>query len=234
METDSILDGLSCELIRERLRRLPGSLRPGAESGEPVRAPVQRAAVLLPLYRLEHGWNLIFIRRAEQAGDRHSGEVGFPGGRWQSSDPDCTATALREAEEEIGLTPARVSVLGELAPFLTVSRFLVTPVVGCVHWPQPLWPNPQEVSRIFSIPLAWLNNPANYRVRPYPRPGHPQARDLVFFDDYDGERLWGVTARITLDFLDRLSLTSGGLHEFAGTQSWAGSPGAESPRKSKR
>ena len=208
MDTHSILEGLSCELIRERLGLVRCRNQPRAEMNGPASALAYRAAVLLPLYQLDDGWHLIFIRRAEHAHDRHSGEVGFPGGRWQSTDPDCTATALREAEEEIGLAPSTVSLLGELPPFRTVSQFLVTPVVGCIPWPQPLRPDPREVSRIFSIPLAWLGNPGHHRTRVYPARDHPQARDLVFFDDYDGERLWGVTARITLDFLSCLIFRS--------------------------
>ncbi|WP_295386733.1 CoA pyrophosphatase [uncultured Thiodictyon sp.] len=188
----------------------PGACHDGplAECPGIIAAPTakaQRAAVLLPLYCRDGAWHLVFIRRAVHAHDRHSGEVGFPGGRWEDRDPDSTATALREAQEEIGLPPERVRVLGRLRPLYTVSQFLVTPVVGEIPWPQPLRPEPREVSRIFSIPLAWLAAPRHHRVRPYPAPGHPQARDLIFFDEYDGELLWGVTARITLDFLGCLT-----------------------------
>ncbi len=199
-------DRLTSDLIRQRLspRGCRGAARverAGAEPADAANRPVQRAGVLLPLYQLDGAWHLIFIRRAEHQQDRHSGEVGFPGGCRQVSDPDCTATALREAREEIGLAPNAVQILGELRPLHTVSHFLVTPVVGCVAWPQPLRPDPREVSRIFSIPLAWLADHAHHQVRTYPAAGHPEARDLIFFDEYDGELLWGVTARITLDFL---------------------------------
>lgn len=163
--------------------------------------PPERAAVLLPLYRQGHAWHLLFIRRTEVPGDPHSGQVAFPGGRREPHDPHSIATALRETHEEIGLPPAAVRVLGALPPLHTVSRFLVTPVVGELDWPQPLAPDPEEVARIFSIPLTWLAHPDHHCIRPYPAPDHPQVRDLVFFDEYDGERLWGVTARITLDFL---------------------------------
>ena len=157
--------------------------------------------MLLPLYRRNDAWHLLFIRRTEQPGDPHSGQVAFPGGRHDPRDPDSIATALREAQEEIALPPTAVRVLGALPPMHTVSRFLVTPVVGEVDWPQALRPDPREVARIFSIPLAWLARPGHHRIRPYPHPEHPQVREVVFFDEYDGERLWGVTARITLDFL---------------------------------
>ena len=159
------------------------------------------AAVLIPLFRLHERWRLLYIRRSEYDGDHHSGEVAFPGGRSQRDDECCAATALREAWEEIGLPPREVELLGELPPFLTVSNYLVTPVVGLVPWPLELRPDPTEVARVFSMPLAWLEDPANRRVRAWPSPDHPQVRQVVFFDEHDGELLWGVSARITLDFL---------------------------------
>ena len=200
---------LTCERIRQRLGPHACHVHPHSELGGalpigPASAAAQRAAVLLPLFCLDGAWHLVFIRRAEHEQDRHSGQVGFPGGRWQDSDPNCIATALREAEEEISLPSDQVEVLGALRPMHTVSEFLVTPVVGHIPWPQALQPDPREVSRIFSIPLAWLGNPGHHRVRPYPALGHPQVRDVIFFDEYEGELLWGVTARITLDFIASL------------------------------
>lgn len=199
-------DRLTGERIRERLspdacRGTPRAEGPGATAGADTGTAAEQAAVLLPLYCRDGAWHLIFIRRAVRREDRHSGEVGFPGGRRHHADRDSTATALREAHEEIGLAPEQVRVLGALRPLATVSRFLVTPVVGEFPWPQPLRPDPREVARIFSIPLAWLGTPGHHRVRAYPAPDHPEAREIAFFDQYDGELLWGVTARITLDFL---------------------------------
>jgi 8-oxo-dGTP pyrophosphatase MutT (NUDIX family) len=202
------IDRLSCGAIRARLRPRGCRAAPLAELDRPApRHQLRRAAVLLTLYRHAGAWHLIYIRRAEHEADQHSGEVGFPGGRWQQGDPSCTATALREAEEEIGLPRSRVDLLGELRPLRTVSHYLVTPVVGCIPWPQTLRPEPREVARIFSIPLAWLVEPHRHRSMIYPAPDHPQARDLIFFDEFDGERLWGVSARITLDLIACLTRT---------------------------
>lgn len=163
------------------------------------------SAVLLPLFRQHEAWHLLFIRRAENQRDPHSGQVAFPGGRKEECDRDAVATALRESEEEIGLAPQHVQVLGELNAFHTVSNHLVRPVVGCIPWPLELRSDPGEVAHLFSIPLGWLSQPDNHRVETWPRDGHPQARPVVFFERYDDELLWGVSARITLDLIDRLN-----------------------------
>jgi 8-oxo-dGTP pyrophosphatase MutT (NUDIX family) len=202
------LDGLSAQDIALRLRALGPSPAPAQELAGAAQDEARPAAVLIPLFRTGRGWRLIYIRRAEQGGDRHSGEVAFPGGRCERGDADRARTALREAEEEIGLDPRGVRLLGSLRPLRTVSNFLVTPVVGLVPRPLALRPDPTEVARVFSIPLAWLEDPANRRVRPWPGPDHPQVRQVVFFEEFEGERLWGVSARITLDFIDRLRGTA--------------------------
>lgn len=162
------------------------------------------AAVLLPLFRQQGRWRLLFIRRAVNSRDRHSGEVAFPGGRIERRDSDPAGAALREAREEIGLDGGAVELLGNLAAFRTSSNFLVTPVVGRIPWPLPLQADPTEVARIFSIPLEWLADARNHAVRPWRAPGHPHPRPVAFFDPYDGERLWGVSARITLSLIQCL------------------------------
>jgi 8-oxo-dGTP pyrophosphatase MutT (NUDIX family) len=153
------------------------------------------------MFRHRDAWHLLFIRRTEHEADRHSGQVAFPGGRCEQEDEDSAATALREAREEIGLDPGQVELLGQLGPLHTISNYLVTPVVGEIPWPLELTPDPVEVARVFSIPLTWLGDPANRRVRTWPSPDHPEAREVVFFDEFDRELLWGVSARITVDFL---------------------------------
>ena len=179
--------------------------------------PPRPAAVLLPLLRSgawqepqpgayraaapSSAWHLLFIRRAEHPHDRHSGEVAFPGGREDPLDPDPVATALREAEEEIGLDPGQVEILGQLPAFHTVSGYRVTPVVGLIPWPLALRPDPTEVAEVFTLPLDWLREPGHRHTRLWPHPGHPQEREVIFYQERDGRRLWGVTAWITVDFL---------------------------------
>jgi len=201
MEIGAMLDRLDRGAISDRLRSGRVS-RPYAQElpGAPRREP-RPAAVLVPMFRHLGAWHLLFIRRTEYPGDHHSGQVAFPGGRREPGDADAAATALREAREEIGLDPARVVVLCELRPLHTVSDYLVTPVVGEIPWPLALRPDPNEVARVFSIPLAWLGDAANRRVVTWPAPGRPEARTVIFYDEFDQELLWGVSARITVDFL---------------------------------
>lgn len=192
---------LNAAVIAERLAASHAVGTDGLERlGECAGSPYP-ASVLLPLIRQDRAWHLIFIRRAEHEQDRHSGEVAFPGGREEAGDADPVATALREAREEIGLDAGQVRVLGSMRPLRTVSNYLVTPVVGQIRWPLALIPEPSEVAEVFSLPLNWLSDPSNRRLRIWPSPDHPQAREVIFYDERDGRRLWGISARITLDFL---------------------------------
>lgn len=161
------------------------------------------AAVLMPLLKVEGAWHMLFIRRTEDNG-AHSGQVAFPGGRMEPVDKSPFDTALREAEEEIGLAAADVKVLGRLQDFLTISNYCVTPVVGLMPWPYLLQPQPDEVERFFTIPVSWLADPANHREeqRFLPQPYSPIT--VIFFHSYEGEVLWGASARFALTLLELL------------------------------
>lgn len=201
-ETRDLSDRLIADrLAANRARALADPYPPGF-----FRNPARPAAVLLPLFQAQDGWRLLFIRRAEHPADQHSGQVAFPGGRLEAGDADARATALREAEEEIGLTPRRVQVLGELPAYHTATNYLITPVVGRISWPQPLHPAPAEVTRIFSIPLAWLADPAHQWEEPRQLPDWPRALPVVYFQRYRGERLWGASARISQSLVRILGL----------------------------
>ena len=162
--------------------------------------PLRPAAVLVPLLRLEGDWHLLFTRRVDGLPE-HPGQVAFPGGRMDPGDPTPEAAALREAEEEIGLPPANVRILGRLGEYPTVTAYCVTPIVAAIDWPFPPRLQPSEVSRLFTIPLAWLAQPENYAEQPRSVPIPRAPIMVVYYDAYDGEILWGASARITQSLL---------------------------------
>jgi len=160
------------------------------------------AAVLMPLLVSEENWHLLFTRRNSELPE-HSGQVAFPGGRSEPEDPIPETTALRETKEEIGLNSSDVQILGRLHPYRTVTNYLVTPVVGVIPWPYPLVLAQEEVSRVFTIPLEWLANPANYEERLRKIPNDNEI-PVIYFHPYQGEILWGASARFTLEFIKAL------------------------------
>lgn len=191
--------GLREDWIRQRLRDYSGRAALPERNGN-----LRRAAVLLPLLYLEGAWQLLYIRRAETVFS-HKGQVAFPGGMVEPEDPTLEATALREAQEEVGLPPENVRLLGRMPDYPTVSSYLVTPVVGRVEQPFELKLQPEEVVRAFTIPLEWLADASHWEERSLARPNGREER-VVYFQLYEGELLWGITARITVRFLQILGL----------------------------
>ncbi len=159
------------------------------------------AAVLVPLVWHDDEWHLLYTRRTDTV-ESHKGQVSFPGGACDEGETTPEQTALREAEEEIGLDPKDVRVLGRISNMITITYFRVTPVVGVIRWPTVFRVGEHEVARIFTIPLGWLANPANRWE--FTRPN--TTRSLIAYHPYDGELLWGATARMTVDFLKVLGL----------------------------
>jgi len=156
------------------------------------------AAVLVPLIWDRGQWHLLYTRRALELED-HSGQVSFPGGAWEDQDGSLEQTALREAWEEVGIDPLSVAVIGKMARLDMISYFQVTPVVGVVGSPFALTINPQEVARAFTVPLDWLADPLNYQIRE--RQFNGQTYQIPYYNEYDGEIIWGATAQITQEFL---------------------------------
>ena len=111
------------------------------------------AAVLIPLVWYDEEWHLLFTRRTDTV-ESHKGQVSFPGGACDEGETTPEQTALREADEEIGIQPADVKVLGRLSNLVTITYFRVTPVVGVVRWPAVFRVAAHEVARIFTIPLV--------------------------------------------------------------------------------
>ncbi len=167
--------------------RLPG------RHGEPT-----RAAVLVPLVNRPAGLQVLLTQRTAHLAD-HAGQISFPGGRAEEHDASVAATALREAEEEVGLPASAVTVLGRLADYETVTGYQVTPVVGWVEPPFALCPDPFEVADAFEVPLDFLLDPANQQ-RHFRMLGETR-RDywaIPWRDRY----IWGATAAMLI-ILDR-------------------------------
>lgn len=163
--------------------------------------PFKPAAVLMPLFRHNSEWHLLFTRRTDNLND-HKGQVAFPGGAWDERDPDLKFTALREAEEEIGVNPNDVTLLGSLPARDLVSGYIVTPYVGQIPWPYSLRVFNAEVARVFSIPLQWLLDEENRFLKWHHFLG--QDFQVLYFRSYDGETLWGASASMTLELVDAL------------------------------
>ena len=162
------------------------------------RAP-KCAAVLVPLLRQDDEWHLLFTRRTDRV-ESHKNQVSFPGGACDEGETSPEQTALREAQEEIGVEPNLVRALGRLSPMLTITNYLVTPVVGVIPWPMVFKPAQAEVARIFTMPLAWLAERANrWEFNP---PG--RTHRVIVYHPFDGEILWGATARMAVDFAEIL------------------------------
>lgn len=157
------------------------------------------AAVLVPLLKKDGEWSLLFTRRADNLVD-HRGEVSFPGGAVEKMDHDFVATALRETWEEIGLPPDKITILGSLHAFHTVSGYFLKPVIGVMDWPVDVRNNPGEVARTFCIPIRWLSNQNNWDDRPR-KLQNGETVSVIHYHLYEGEILWGITARITHELI---------------------------------
>lgn len=162
------------------------------------RTPAQ-AAVLVPLV-LRKELTVLLTQRTAQL-STHSGQVAFPGGKQDPEDADATATALREAHEEVGLAADRVEVLGSLPIYETGTAFIVTPVVALVQPDMVLTPNPYEVADVFEVPLRFLLDPANHQRHRLHWQGLEREWFSMPYDDAGRERyIWGATAGMLRNF----------------------------------
>jgi 8-oxo-dGTP pyrophosphatase MutT (NUDIX family) len=184
--------------IREELReRLAAAARAQPPSPALLRGETE-AAVLVPLYVRDDELHAVFTKRREDL-RRHPGEISFPGGRRDHPDEELQTTALREAEEEIGLAVDDVELLGTLQPVSTfVTSYLIYPHVGLIE-PIPWKPSPNEVELVLELPLHALVS--GYAKRPMTRRGFTFETDTYVVDDH---LIWGATARILGDLLERL------------------------------
>ena len=164
---------------------------PSGETGSDGKG-LTAAAVLVPLVTHADGMTVLLTRRAESLSD-HAGQISFPGGRRQPSDRSPEETALRETEEEIGVAPARVEIVGRLNAHDTGTGFRVMPVVGMIAPPLELVPDPDEVAEVFEVPLGFVLDPANHRFETrILRGSERQIAVLPYGDRF----IWGLTARL--------------------------------------
>jgi 8-oxo-dGTP pyrophosphatase MutT (NUDIX family) len=159
-----------------------------------------RAAVLLPLYEKDEDIHVLFTRRSELV-EHHKGQISFPGGAYDTTDPDLRFTAVRETWEEIGVSADHVEVIGQLDEMITISNFLVRPFVGQITrpGPYPFAHSEIEVAEILEVPLDHLRDGANVvaELRTY------QGREAIAYSyRWKDHLIWGATARILKQFLD--------------------------------
>jgi 8-oxo-dGTP pyrophosphatase MutT (NUDIX family) len=164
-------------------------------------AALRPAAVLVPLIDRPNGMSVLLTQRTPHL-SAHAGQISFPGGRIEESDADATEAALRETEEEVGLTRERVRVIGRLDTYVTGTGFEITPIVGIVKPPFPLAIDPFEVSEAFEVPLSFVVDPANHRRMTR----EVERRTRVFFVlPFEGRNIWGATAGMLVNLAEVLA-----------------------------
>jgi 8-oxo-dGTP pyrophosphatase MutT (NUDIX family) len=183
--------GVDVGRLRSALLRQPAGAGPFCETRTAPHAPVL-AAVLFPIVFGEREPTVLLTRRTEDLRD-HAGQISFPGGRVEASDPSPEYAALREAREEIGLAPRHVEIAGFLPEHRTVSGYRIIPVVGFLAPPFDLRPDPAEVAEIFEVPLSFLLDPANHQRHAHEYPGGTWHFHAM---RYERHFIWGATAGI--------------------------------------
>lgn len=175
--------------------------------------PTARVACVLNLLHWRDGaWRTVLIQRATNPRDRHSAQISFPGGRYEDGDGSLANAALREAEEEIGVAPGRVQLLGALTElYIPVSNFIVHPFVGLLSdedsdddGPLPFRPQPGEVESIFTPTIASFTDPANHAVTDIDVGPNVVLKSVPYYA-VEGRRVWGATAMILSEFLELIA-----------------------------
>jgi 8-oxo-dGTP pyrophosphatase MutT (NUDIX family) len=185
------------------LRRSEHAISRGDHDLNPGRfpdRPLVAAAVLVPLVAHPTGLTVLFTLRTPHLSD-HAGQISFPGGRIDPGDHDERAAALREAEEEVGLAPAQIRLLGRLDTYVTRTGFRVEPVVGLLTPPLTLKPDPHEVAEVFEAPLDFLIDPANRRRDSRIYEGGER---FYWAIPWEGHYIWGATAGMLVNLADVL------------------------------
>jgi 8-oxo-dGTP pyrophosphatase MutT (NUDIX family) len=157
--------------------------------------------VLVPILQHTQGLAFLLTQRTLKV-QTHKGQISFPGGVQNTADEDLLQTALRETREEIGLQSDRVFVLGEFDEYLSITGLVVTPFLGWISEPLELRLNPDEVDEILKVPFSVFRDHRLLRVERQVRAGLEQE---IYFYNYEGREVWGLTARIIRDFLQMIA-----------------------------
>jgi len=157
------------------------------------------AAVLLLAYPRGGTPTIVFTKRADTVA-AHRGQISLPGGRFEATDADLQATALREAYEEIGVPPADVRIIGRLDDvYVVVSNFLIAPFIGTLAYAPTFRPDPREVAMVIDVPLDRLRDPAIFREEDRPLSGRSRVVQVYQVEEHE---IWGATGRIVQLFLE--------------------------------
>lgn len=165
-----------------------------------ARQELRPAGVLVPLFLRQDELWILLTRRTDDL-PKHAGEISFPGGGAEVQDRDLWETALRETEEEMGIRSGDVTCLGQLDDFVSVHGYLVTPYVGCFAGGYAYRIDPGEIAEVIELPLGRLRNPAIYHQEDWQHKGRTIPVD---FYRLDGHTIWGLTAAILKQLLQRL------------------------------
>jgi 8-oxo-dGTP pyrophosphatase MutT (NUDIX family) len=178
--------------VKEQIEQILRHRKKRRISGENLKA----SAVLIPLFYNQGQYHVLFTERSDEV-VFHKGQVCFPGGTHEPSDSSLLQTALREAQEEIGLDAKDIEILGELDDITTlVTDYVISPFVAFIPYPHSLKTNGKEVKGAFSVPLSFLMDEANFKQDSYAY-------------EYEGHIIWGATARILRQFVGLLKSESG-------------------------
>lgn len=166
------------------------------------------AATLTLLYPKQEIWHIALMQRVSHEKDMHGGQVSFPGGKAEDSDIDLKYTALREAKEELGISPADVTVLGQMTElYIPVSNFLVFPFIGFSEKAPIFDLQHTEVQRVIEAPLAVLLDKQNRKFKDIHLPNNIRLRNVPYFE-VNGNVVWGATAMILSEFTAIVELIS--------------------------